>query len=92
MRASNDAVFNAMLQSIGGKVETSLELMRLNASERKQRGGIFPFQLPQVREVGLNVLINDARFDCVTLELRSVMLRRYGSVALGMNPRRNLCT
>jgi hypothetical protein len=68
MRSADDAMLYSMLQGISGKVETALKLMRLDAGQRQHGGLVILPQKAQIRKVGLDIFVDDMRFDDVPVK------------------------
>ena len=69
MRPSDDAVFDAVFERIGRKIQASLKLVRLDAGESKQRRALPLLQLFQVGKVRPDVLVDDLSFDSAAFQL-----------------------
>src|SRR5436190_16087658 len=70
MRSADNAVLHSVRQSVSRQVQTSMELVRLDADNRYERGFSVRTEEFQIIEIGLNVFVNDVRLNQTTIHLR----------------------
>jgi hypothetical protein len=68
MRSTNDTVLDAVVKRIGGEIQAPLKLMRLHTGKGKEGRNVVPLQQAQIREVRLDILVDNVSFDRVSFQ------------------------